>query len=131
LYKLHILFVDSDPITHERMQQVLGKDCILHGVRSVIEAKEFLHVSSSDMLISEVMLALESGLELCRYVRNIPMLDTMPVMLLTSCATLQDKVAGFQAGADDYVVKPFDAYHLIARIHLLARIKRLEQHTRI
>jgi DNA-binding response OmpR family regulator len=59
------------------------------------------------------------------------MLDTMPVMLLTSCAALEDKVAGFQAGADDYVVKPFDAHHLIARIRLLARIKRLEQHTRI
>jgi DNA-binding response OmpR family regulator len=48
-------------------------------------------------------------------------------MLLTSCATLQDKVAGFQAGTDDYVVKPFDAQHLMARIRLLVRIKRLEQ----
>jgi DNA-binding response OmpR family regulator len=53
----------------------------------------------------------------------------MPIMLLTSCATLQDKVAGFQAGADDYVVKPFDAQHLMARIRLLARIKRLERHS--
>jgi len=113
------------------MLQVLGKDCILHSVRSATEAKEFLHVSSSDMLISEVVLPLESGLELCRYVRSTPMLDAMPVMLLTSCATLEDKVAGFQSGADDYVVKPFDAHHLIARIRLLARIKRLEQHTRI
>ena len=127
MHNLHILFVDSDPLTHERMQQVLGKDCILHSVRSIVEAKEFLRVSPSDMLISEVTLLRESGLELCRYVRSTPTLDALPIMLLTSCATLQDKVAGFQAGADDYVVKPFDAHHLLARIRLLARIKRLQQ----
>jgi DNA-binding response OmpR family regulator len=131
LYKLRILFVDSDPIAHGRMQQVLGKDCVLHSVCSVTEAKEFLHISSSDMLISEVALLSESGLDLCLYVRNTPALYSLPIMLLTSSATLQDKVAGFQAGADDYVVKPFDARHLIARIRLLARIKRLEDRTSI
>ncbi|TMD63844.1 MAG: response regulator transcription factor [Chloroflexi bacterium] len=47
-------------------------------------------------------------------------------MLLTSLTTIQDKVAGFEAGADDYVVKPFDTRHLVARIRLLSRIKRLE-----
>jgi DNA-binding response OmpR family regulator len=113
------------------MQQVLGKDYILHSVRSVTEAKEFLHLFPSDMLISEVVLASESGLELCKYVRSTRGLNAMPVMFLTSCATLQDKVAGFQAGADDYIVKPFDTQRLIARIRLLAHIKRLEQYTRI
>ncbi|MGH2481469.1 MAG: response regulator transcription factor, partial [Ktedonobacteraceae bacterium] len=55
-----------------------------------------------------------------------PVLHHLPIMLLTTLATLQDKVAGFEAGADDYVVKPFDARHLLARIRLLSRIKRLE-----
>ena len=113
------------------MQQVLEKDCILHCVRSVAEAKEFLHISLPDMLISEVALLQEDGLELCLYVRSTPGLDALPIMLLTSRATIQDKVAGFQAGADDYVIKPFDAYHLMARIRLLARIKHLEQRTSI
>jgi DNA-binding response OmpR family regulator len=49
-------------------------------------------------------------------------------MLLTSLTTLQDKIAGFDAGVDDYIVKPFDARHLAARIRLLLRIKRLQQH---
>ena len=131
MYKLHILFVDSDPVAHGRMQQVLGKDYILHSVFSVAEAKEFLHQSPSDMLISEVALGSESGLELCRYVRHTPVLDAVPVMFLTACAALEDKVAGFEAGADDYVVKPFDTQHFIARIRLLAHIKRLEHRTRI
>jgi len=47
-------------------------------------------------------------------------------MLLTSLTTLQDKFAGFDAGTDDYVVEPFDARHLMARIRLLARMKHLE-----
>jgi DNA-binding response OmpR family regulator len=52
-------------------------------------------------------------------------------MLLTSRSTLQDKIAGFDAGIDDYVVKPFDAYHLRARIKLLSRIKRLERRLQV
>lgn len=131
MHKLHILFVDGDPIAHERMQQVLGKDCILHSVRSVTEAKESLRISPPDMLITEVALPPETGLELCEYARKLLALDTLPIMLLTSQATFQDKVAGFQAGADDYVVKPFDPQHLIARVRLLARIKRLERRTTI
>jgi DNA-binding response OmpR family regulator len=131
LYRLHILLVDSDPVIHERMQQMLGKDCILHCARSVTEAKEFLHISLPDMLISEVALLQGDGLELCRYVRKTPTLGVLPIMFLTSRATVQDKVAGFQAGADDYVVKPFDVSHLMGRIRLLARIKRLEQRTSI
>ncbi len=55
-----------------------------------------------------------------------PSLRQLPIMLLTSHTTLQDKIAGFDAGADDYVVEPFDARHLMARVRLLARMKHLE-----
>ena len=58
---------------------------------------------------------------------NTSALRRLPIMLLTSLTTFQDKVAGFDAGADDYVIKPFDTRHLMARIRLLSRIKRLEQ----
>lgn len=100
-------------------------------VASVAEAERCLSLSHPDILIAEVVVGQESGLDLCRYVRSISSLRQLPIMLLTSMATLQDKVAGFQAGTDDYVVKPFDAHHLMARIRLLARIKRLERRTTI
>jgi DNA-binding response OmpR family regulator len=80
-----------------------------------------------DIVICEVLLGQESGLELCRFIRNTPSLRHLPIMLLTTLTTLQDKIAGFDAGTDDYVIKPFDARHLTARIRLLARMKRLEQ----
>jgi DNA-binding response OmpR family regulator len=95
-----------------------------------MEARHYLAEYIPDILICEVLLGQESGLDLCRFVRRSPSpsLRHLPIMLLTSLTTLQDKVAGFDAGVDDYIVKPFDARHLAARIRLLLRIKRLQQH---
>jgi len=91
------------------MSQTLESDFSLQVVTSLPEAYENLSmVPLPDMLITEVYVENESGLDLCRYVRNTPALRNIPVMFLTTRATLQDKVTGFQAGADDYVVKPFD-----------------------
>jgi len=92
-----------------------------------LEARQHLSEHIPDLVICEVLLGQESGLELCRFIRNTPALRHLPIMLLTSMTTLQDKIAGFDAGADDYVIKPFDARHFVARIRLLARMKRFEQ----
>ncbi len=129
LRQLHILLVDSDSTAREKLQHALENSFMVHGVASVAEAKASLEAFAPNILITEVLVGQESGLDLCRSVRKNPSLNHLPIMLLTSFTTLQDKVAGFDAGADDYVVKPFDAHHLNARIRLLARIKRLERHT--
>ena len=129
LRRLDILFVDSDQHARERMQHALEGSFVVHCVASVAEAKASLETGIPDILIAEVVLDQESGLDLCRYVRALPSFHSLPIMLLTSLTTLKDKVAGFDAGADDYVVKPFDAYYLKARISLLARIKHLESRT--
>lgn len=112
------------------MKVALSNDFSVQCVGSVLEAREILNAGNlPDMLISDVVVGSESGLDLCHYVRNTSSLRHLSIMLLTSRATLQDKVDGFQAGTDDYVVKPCDMYHLKARIRLLARIKRLERRT--
>lgn len=111
------------------MQKALGKDFSVQCVGSINEAKAYFTGSLPDILIAEVVIGQDSGLDLCDYVRRLPVLRHIPIMLLTSRATLQDKVAGFSAGTDDYVIKPFDIHHLMARIRLLARIKRIERRT--
>jgi DNA-binding response OmpR family regulator len=128
LGRLQILFVENDVNIQERMQRALGQVFTVECVASVTEAKSYLDTSVPDILISEVVVGLESGLDLCSYIRSVPALCSLPMMLLTSLATVQDKVAGFTAGTDDYVVKPCDARHLIARIRLLFRIKHLERY---
>jgi DNA-binding response OmpR family regulator len=131
LKKLQILFVDGDQNACDKVQVALGSGFSVACASSVDEARAVLNTSVPDVLISEIHLGFqqENGLDLCGYVRSVSSLRHLPVMLLTSLTTLQDKIAGFHAGADDYVVKPFDAHHLQARIRLLARIKRLERHT--
>ena len=111
------------------MRYALGNDFSVQCVGSIAEATLCLATHTPDVLISEVRVGQESGLDLCRALRGDPAQRHLPVMLLTSLATLQDKVAGFDAGADDYVVEPFDVRHLIARIRLLSRIKRMERRT--
>jgi DNA-binding response OmpR family regulator len=128
LSRLQILFVENDLNIQERMQRALELGFSVECVASISEAKSCLDISIPDILISEVVVGPENGLDLCLYVRSIPTLRSLPIMLLTSLATVQDKVAGFRAGTDDYVVKPCDPHHLVARIRLLSRIKRLERH---
>ena len=126
LRTLHILLVDSDSQTRDRVQQALGNGFILRFARSLAEARRCLEESMPDVLVCEILLPDASGLDVCRQIRLSPSLRHLPVMLLTTFSTIQDKVAGFDAGADDYVVKPFDARYLTARIRLLSRLKHLE-----
>ncbi len=127
LRRLHILLVDDDPGACDKIQQALGSGFLLYNAHTLTEARQHLRAYIPDIVICEVLLGQESGLGLCHFIRNTPSLRHVPFMLLTIQTTLQDKIAGFDAGADDYMVKPFDGRHLMARIRLLARIKGLEQ----
>jgi DNA-binding response OmpR family regulator len=126
LRKLQILLVESDAQAREKVQQALGNEFTLRFARSLDEARSCLEDSAPDVLLSEVVLAGASGLDLCRLVRQSPSWHHISIMFLTTLSTSQDKIAGFHAGADDYVIKPFDGRHLAARIRLLSRIKQME-----
>jgi DNA-binding response OmpR family regulator len=73
-----------------------------------------------DAIILDIMLPRMDGLTLCRKLREAGSKQT-PVLMLTARDTLSDKLEGFDAGADDYLVKPFELEELAARIHALVR----------
>lgn len=75
-----------------------------------------------DLVISDVILPRMDGFELCKEVRNIN--PGIPVLMLTALGSTDDKLDGFDAGADDYMVKPFDFRELNARISVLLKRKR-------
>ena len=84
------------------------------------------------ILIADWMMPGLDGIELCRRIRATPLPSPVYVILLTARTSRQDLVAGLEAGADDYLTKPFDPDELRARIHvgqrtlgLIANIKRL------
>ncbi|MEB3280744.1 MAG: response regulator transcription factor [Lyngbya sp.] len=80
---------------------------------------EFVQAFEYDLIVLDVMLPKLNGISLCQRLRQADY--TMPVLMLTAKDTSNDKVMGLDAGADDYVVKPFDLPELAARIRALLR----------
>jgi two-component system copper resistance phosphate regulon response regulator CusR len=76
-------------------------------------------VNDYDVIILDVLLPQRDGFAVCRELRNRG--NTTPVLMLTARAAIDDRVTGFDAGADDYLTKPFSFRELLARIHALLR----------
>ena len=83
-------------------------------------AKKLASVNSYDAVVLDRMLPDIDGLEVCQYLRSELMFGG-PIIMLTARDTLADKLAGFDGGADDYLVKPFDLEELSARLNSLMR----------
>jgi diguanylate cyclase (GGDEF)-like protein len=79
-----------------------------------------------DLLLLDVMMPRLSGLDACRAVKSNPFTARIPVLMLTAEGEIESKVEGFEAGADDYLAKPFDARELRARVQALLRLVRRE-----
>jgi two-component system, OmpR family, response regulator len=125
--RLRVLVVEENGAARERITAALGEHYVLHFVHGASQALAAVRTDQPDLLVSEVDLPDGSGLRLCEELRTLPEAAQLPIMLLTSRAGIQDKVAGFQAGADDYVVKPLAQRLFAARLRLLCRIKRIER----
>jgi two-component system phosphate regulon response regulator OmpR len=117
----HILLVDDDARLRNLMRQFLGK----HGFRvttaaDAAEAREQLRALDFDLMVLDVMMPGETGLALTGDLRN-ERAPAMPILLLTARGAPEDIIAGFEAGADDYLGKPFDPRVLLARIRAMLR----------
>ena len=86
--------------------------------RSVREAEAQMQQSHPDLIVLDVMLPDESGLEFCRRLGHSP---HIPIIFLSARGELEDRVEGLRAGADDYLVKPFELIELLARVQAVLR----------
>jgi phosphate regulon transcriptional regulator PhoB len=93
----------------------------------VVEAgngTEALALAKNDppkVIILDLMMPEMSGIEVCRALRRNPSTSRIPVLMLTAKSTEEDKVVGFEVGADDYVTKPFSPRELVLRVRAVAR----------
>lgn len=78
-----------------------------------------------DLVLLDIMMPDTDGLEACRVLKQTEETRLIPVVLLTALTALEDRVAGIEAGADDFLHKPFNSVELLARIRALVRVKRL------
>jgi two-component system phosphate regulon response regulator OmpR len=117
----HILVVDDDARLRALLSRYLsGEGFRVTTAETAHDARAKLRAIHPDMLVLDVMMPGESGLELTESLRRDQGPD-VPVLLLTARGAPEDRIAGFEAGADDYLGKPFEPRELLLRIRALLR----------
>ena len=116
----HIQVVEDNAPLRERLARYLrGEGFLVSTAADAAEARAQLTVLAPDLLVLDVMMPGETGLELTEALRRQKR-DT-PILMLTARGTPEDRIAGFEAGADDYLPKPFEPRELLLRIRALLR----------
>ncbi|HHX04322.1 MAG TPA: response regulator transcription factor [Tissierellia bacterium] len=117
-----ILIVDDEPILLKGLKFSLNQEG--YKVETALDAEEALEILENDkfdLMVLDVMLPGMSGIELCKTIRET---SNMPVIMLTARGDDESKILGLEAGADDYMSKPFNILELKARIKaILRRVK--------
>lgn len=114
----HVLVVDDDRRLRELLRRYLeGSGFRVSTASSAAEADEVLASFTCDILVLDLMMPGESGLAMTRRIDT----ERIPVLILTAMGEAQDRVGGLEAGADDYLVKPFDPRELVLRIEAILR----------
>jgi two-component system, OmpR family, phosphate regulon response regulator OmpR len=117
----HILVVEDDARLRDRLARYLTNEGFrVTAAADASEARARMRGISPDLLVLDVMMPGESGLDLTRSLREEQGHD-LPVLLLTARGAPEDRIAGFEAGADDYLPKPFEPRELVLRIKALLR----------
>jgi two-component system phosphate regulon response regulator OmpR len=117
----HILVVEDDPRLRERLARYLsGEGFRVTAAADAAEARIQLRAINPDLMVLDVMMPGESGLDLTQALR-LEMTHDLPILLLTARGAPEDRIAGFEAGADDYLGKPFEPRELVLRIRALLR----------
>ncbi|WP_299619539.1 response regulator [uncultured Tateyamaria sp.] len=118
-FDAHLLIVDDD----ERIRTLLQKFLMRHGFlvtagRDAAHARRILGGLDFDLIVMDVMMPGEDGISLCRSLRET---HTTPILLLTAKGETDNRIEGLEAGADDYLSKPFEPKELLLRINAILR----------
>jgi len=115
----HLMIVDDDERIRDLLKQFLARNGFLvSAARDADHARRLLSMLEFDLIVLDVMMPGDDGVTLTRELRETL---TTPIMLLTARGETEDRIAGLEAGADDYLAKPFEPKELLLRINAILR----------
>jgi DNA-binding response OmpR family regulator len=129
-----ILIVDDNPDNVEVIKYKLqrSKQFKLE-VREAYSGEEAIKIAAReelDLMLLDVMMPRISGFEVCRRIKELKGAEFLPIIMVTAREDIDSKLKGFEAGADDYIARPFDLQELEARIKSMLHIKDLQDELR-
>lgn len=117
-----ILVIDDDDLVSRTLQRALKMyDYQVMTANSGIEGLQLARRHRPDLFILDIMMPGVDGYQVCRQIRGDPLLQDAPVLFLTAKAKDEDKIEGFRAGGDDYLIKPFNMQELELRVKAILR----------
>lgn len=123
---LHILAVDDDTTNLLVIEKMLTPHgCEVELATSGQEAIDRVWKRLPDVILLDVMMPGMDGFEVCRKLKGSETTRLVPIIIVTALQEREDKIKGIQAGCDDFISKPIDRLELIARVHALGQVKRL------
>ncbi len=119
---MRILYAEDEKAINEAVTEILIKNnYAVDSVYDGAEALEYISVTEYDIIVLDLMMPKMDGLTVLKTIRSQKI--ATPVLILTAKAELEDKIAGLDYGADDYLTKPFETKELLARLRAISRRK--------
>ena len=120
-----ILIVDDEEVGREALEGVLfSQGYSLVFAQNGQEALDMAREMMPDMILLDVMMPNMDGFEVCQKMRSDPILAEIPILLVTALDDRVSRIKGIEAGADDFISKPFDRIELRARVRTVTRLNR-------
>lgn len=121
-----VLCVDDEPKNLRLLKAVLeprGYDVLL--AASGLEALKKIKTEQVDICLLDIMMPGINGYEVCRQIKSDDLYRNIPIVLITSYTSAEHRILGIEAGAEDFISKPFDRFEVLARIKMLLAVKSL------
>ena len=119
--------VDDNPLTLTILEEILGDDAFFTTARGGVEALEKVHSFAPDLVLLDIMMPDLDGIEVCKKIRETPAVRHMKVVMVSAKSSVGERLEAYEAGADDYITKPFDEDELVAKVKVHLRLKSVEE----